>query len=90
MYYHERTVINARSLITFIYLNLLKISTAVHEMLHALGAHHEQSRTAREKYIEIVFNNIDTGNQPNFKKKETDVRHPYDASSDLQYSMRVS
>lgn len=58
-------------------------------MLHALGAHHEQSRTDRDKYIEIMYKNIAPGKQGNFNKTETDVSHPYDGSSDLQYSMRV-
>jgi hypothetical protein len=84
------SIINARSLITFIYFNLLKVSTAVHEMLHALGAHHEQSRTDRDKYIEIMYKNIAENNYHNFKKHSTTDKHAYDGSSDLQYSLRVS
>lgn len=36
---------------------------AIHEMLHALGVHHEHMRPDRDKYITVIWENIEKGNQ---------------------------
>ena len=36
-------------------------STTTHEIIHALGWHHEQNRDDRDKYVEILWQNVITG-----------------------------
>ena len=42
---------------------------AVHELSHALGMHHEQSRCDRDGFVEILWQNIQTGMEYNFESQ---------------------
>ncbi|XP_056877797.1 hatching enzyme 1.2-like [Takifugu flavidus] len=42
-----------------------------HEILHALGFHHEQSRSDRDRFVTINYANIQPGRQSNFRKVQT-------------------
>lgn len=35
--------------------------SVIHEFLHALGFHHEQSRTDRDEYVTVNYDNIQPG-----------------------------
>ncbi|KAF7687879.1 hypothetical protein HF521_013885 [Silurus meridionalis] len=57
-----------------------------HELLHALGFHHEQSRSDRDEHVKIILKNIKPGLEDNFKKENTNnLNTPYDYNSIMQY-----
>uniref|UniRef100_A0A665V0V4 Meprin A subunit n=1 Tax=Echeneis naucrates TaxID=173247 RepID=A0A665V0V4_ECHNA len=60
-----------------------------HEVLHALGFYHEQSRSDRDDYVKIWWDQIEEGKQHNFNKYEddfvTDLNTPYDYESIMHY-----
>ncbi|XP_035991809.1 high choriolytic enzyme 2-like isoform X2 [Fundulus heteroclitus] len=66
----------------------LQNSKVQHEVLHALGFNHEQVRTDRDKYVQILFKNIKPERQYNFRKVETNnLGTPYDFNSVMHYGM---
>ncbi|XP_051781593.1 meprin A subunit alpha isoform X3 [Erpetoichthys calabaricus] len=60
-----------------------------HEVLHALGFYHEQSRTDRDDYVKIWWDEILSGKEHNFDKYDdkfiTDLNTPYDYESIMHY-----
>ncbi|XP_004083677.2 meprin A subunit alpha [Oryzias latipes] len=60
-----------------------------HELLHALGFYHEQSRSDRDDYVKIWWDEIEEGKEHNFNKYEddfiTDLNTPYDYESIMHY-----
>ncbi|KAF7647811.1 hypothetical protein LDENG_00166090 [Lucifuga dentata] len=61
-------------------------STVQHELLHALGFNHEQTRSDRDNHIRVHWNNIIDGMEYNFYKIDTlNQGTPYDYNSVMQY-----
>ncbi|KAF1376297.1 hypothetical protein PFLUV_G00210040 [Perca fluviatilis] len=60
-----------------------------HELLHALGFYHEQSRTDRDDYVDIWLDQVTPGLQHNFNKYNddyiTDQNTAYDYESVMHY-----
>ncbi|XP_063775296.1 meprin A subunit alpha [Pseudophryne corroboree] len=60
-----------------------------HEILHALGFYHEQSRTDRDDYVEVWWDQITDGMGHNFNTYDdnyiTDLNTPYDYESVMHY-----
>ncbi|XP_059928060.1 astacin-like metalloendopeptidase [Gadus macrocephalus] len=60
--------------------------TVQHELLHALGFNHEQTRSDRDQYIRVVLQNVQSGMEHNFRKKNTlNQGTSYDYNSVMQY-----
>lgn len=57
----------------------------MHELSHALGFSHEQSRSDRDEYVTILWDNIVRG-EHNFRKDTTNSTSPYDFRSIMHYS----
>lgn len=49
-------------------LGCFRLYTIVHEFLHALGFYHMQSNYVRDDYVEIIWENIQSGTENNFNK----------------------
>uniref|UniRef100_A0A8B9GWB3 Metalloendopeptidase n=1 Tax=Astyanax mexicanus TaxID=7994 RepID=A0A8B9GWB3_ASTMX len=60
-----------------------------HELLHALGFYHMQSRQDRDDYVKIWLDQVTDGLQHNFNKYDdsfvTDMNTPYDYESVMHY-----
>jgi len=60
-----------------------------HEMIHAIGFFHEQSRTDRDDYVTINWSNIQSGTESNFDKyssgQVSDQGVSYDYGSLMHY-----
>ncbi|KAF2357093.1 Peptidase M12A [Trinorchestia longiramus] len=67
----------------------IKFGVIIHELMHAVGFWHEQSRFDRDNYITINWHNIKSGMEHNFKKYEwnfiSNLSMPYDLDSIMHY-----
>ena len=63
------------------------LGSAIHEIGHALGLWHEQSRADRDRHIEIIFENISPQHRHNFDQHilDGDDLGPYDYGSIMHY-----
>ncbi|XP_062404701.1 low choriolytic enzyme-like [Sardina pilchardus] len=62
-------------------------NTVQHELLHALGFNHEQTRNDRDNHIRVMWDNVVEDMKHNFNKKATlNQGTPYDYNSVMQYS----
>lgn len=61
-------------------------NTVQHELLHALGFNHEQTRSDRDNHIRVLLENVVSGMEHNFNKINTlNQGTPYDYNSVMQY-----
>merc|ERR1740139_1163679 len=72
------------------YMNLqvngLSNGIAAHEIMHAVGACHEQSRSDRDSYIQILWQNIQSGWADQFQTTSCcSTQEPYDYLSIMHY-----
>jgi astacin len=64
----------------------LSLGTVVHEFFHALGVYHEQSRSDRDSFVTINFQNITSGREGNFQiAGNSDDIGSYNYSSLMHY-----
>ncbi|XP_055010588.1 low choriolytic enzyme-like isoform X2 [Boleophthalmus pectinirostris] len=61
-------------------------STIQHELLHALGFNHEQTRSDRDTHVRILLQNVISGMEFNFRKIQTrNLGTSYDYNSVMHY-----
>ena len=61
--------------------------TVLHELMHALGMYHEQSRPDRDNFIEIKWDNVKEAAKFNFQIEDNGtIRSNYDYCSIMQYN----
>jgi hypothetical protein len=67
----------------------LSRGTIIHELIHAIGYDHMHSHSDRDKYVNIIWSNIDRKTYNNFEKvdarKFSNFNTPYDFHSVMHY-----
>lgn len=62
------------------------LNVVVHEIGHVIGFFHEQSRSDRDEYIDIIWSNVLPGYALQFRKEsDSNYNIPYDLTSTMQY-----
>uniref|UniRef100_A0A8C4F1M1 Metalloendopeptidase n=1 Tax=Dicentrarchus labrax TaxID=13489 RepID=A0A8C4F1M1_DICLA len=68
------------------YSRTCSVGNLCHELIHALGLHHEHTRQDRDQYINVQWQNIKPGRQKNFEVKSGNTLNlPYDLNSIMHY-----
>jgi len=62
--------------------------TVVHELMHAIGFHHEQNRPDRDSYIRVHMENIEEDQRHNFDKLTASNSETFGTSYDLDSVMQ--
>jgi hypothetical protein len=57
---------------------------AIHELLHAVGFAHEQTRPDRDQYVTINYNNIRSGTEGNFQRYLTTDVNTFNLAYDFR------
>ncbi|TWW69179.1 Low choriolytic enzyme [Takifugu flavidus] len=66
--------------------NICTVGNLCHEIMHALGLHHEHTREDRDQYVTIEWEHILKGKEKNFSiKKGNTLNLPYDLKSIMHY-----
>ncbi|KAK1875246.1 Astacin-like metalloendopeptidase [Dissostichus eleginoides] len=62
------------------------VGNVCHEIIHALGLHHEHNRKDRDQYISVEWSNIMPDKRNNFEVTHGDTQNlPYDLNSIMHY-----
>ncbi|MEQ2287052.1 hypothetical protein AMECASPLE_008542 [Ameca splendens] len=70
--------------------NCDRIATIEHEFLHALGFWHEQSRSDRDDYVQIMWDRISEGREHNFNMYDDTISSSLGVSYDYNSMMHYS
>ncbi|XP_038064047.1 blastula protease 10-like [Patiria miniata] len=62
------------------------LGVVLHEIGHALGRFHEQTRSDRDAYIRVIEDNILSGYAHNFRMADRPMVAPYDLQSIMHYA----
>ncbi|XP_056284827.1 zinc metalloproteinase nas-4-like [Pseudoliparis swirei] len=68
------------------YSSKCRVGNLCHELIHALGLHHEHTREDRDEHITVQWENIVPGKESNFKVQQGNTQNlPYDINSIMHY-----
>ncbi|UJR32473.1 hypothetical protein I4U23_019935 [Adineta vaga] len=81
-YVGRNTGITLNRTVTLQYPGCIDEGRIMHELLHVLGFHHEQSRPDRDSYVRVNYSNIISGLEYNFEKYSNTVVNTLNTSYD--------
>ncbi|KAM8831296.1 hatching enzyme 1.2-like [Spinachia spinachia] len=66
-----------------------RVGNLCHEVLHALGLHHEHTRHDRDQYVTVKWESVAPGKEVNFRIVSGDTKNlPYDLGSIMHYGIK--